>query len=246
LVKPAWPVVDYRTGINGIAAEHLKNVQFTLRHAQAFMMALCSDETVLLGHALHNDLAAIRMEHYCVADSANLFKAADSDSATVSLKDLAASIVKKEMPDKHDSVNDAHTALACLEHYIDKNGKVEPVTRSVSSRTNYGCQLFIHRIPKKMCDESHLPRMFLLHTSVEPSEVEDIEYTGEMGKTHVIFRTPRHAHLAFDTLEGKAERDASGRLQKKVYLRGGGYIRVRKMTFEKDSSKRGPTRSATS
>ena len=72
LVKPAWPVTDHRTRINGISKEDLDNVEFTIRHAQAFMMALCSEETVIVGHAVQNDLAALFMEHHCVADSSFL------------------------------------------------------------------------------------------------------------------------------------------------------------------------------
>jgi hypothetical protein len=49
----------------------------------------------------------------------------------------------------------------------------------------------------------------------------------------VHFRSTAHAKLAFDCLESKAEADASGRLQKKVFLRSGGYVRVRKMAFER-------------
>lgn len=235
LVKPAWPVTDYRSWVNGITEEHLQPVQFTLRHAQAFMLALCSEETVILGHAVHNDLASMRMEHYCVGDSALLFKAKDSPTATVSLKDLAKDILKKEMPTTHDSVNDAATALKCLDYYREKKGNVEEITRTpkavdTSNRTHH--KLFVHRIPK-YCTDKHLAKMFLEHTSIAPEDVEDIEFgTARKGKTHVIFRSPRHAGLAFDTISGAPEREASGRLQKKVYLRDGEYVQVRKMAWE--------------
>ncbi len=225
LVKPSWPVSDYRTRINGIGKEDLEKVEFTLRHAQAFMMALCSEETVIVGHAVQNDLAALNMEHYCVADSSFLFFAKDSTSASVSLKDLVLSIFKKEMPDTHDSVNDARKALQCVLHWVEKDGDVETIERTAKNKGN---QLFVHRVPKQ-CKTHHLTNMFLKHTSIEPSSAEDIEYSGETGKTYVAFRSARHASLAFDTLEGTAEPDKSGRLQKKVFLRNGDYVRVRKM-----------------
>ena len=228
LVKPAWPVVDYRSRVNGIKEEHLAKVQFTLRHAQAFLMALCSDETVIIGHALHNDFAALKMEHHCNVDSSFLFPVKDAPNATPSLKDLAASVIKKEMPQTHDSVNDARAALLCLEAYLGKKGKVAPIERSPSRNAIAASQLFVHRIPK-MCQPSHLNNMFLAHTSVQPADINEIEFAGETGRTHVTFRSSRHANLAFDTLEGKEEADKSGRMQKKVYLKNGGYVRVRKM-----------------
>jgi len=233
LVKPAWPVIDYRTRINGIAKEHLENVEFTLRHAQAFMLALCSQETVIVGHALHNDLVALNMEHDVVADSSFLFRAKDSPAATPSLKDTVKTMLKKEMPNTHDSVNDARKSLECVLHWVKNDGKVEEVERS-AKRTYQatGHQLFIHRIPK-MCNEEHLSSMFLKHSYILPIEVEDIQFSGSSGKTHVNFKSPRHANLAFETLDGKAEEEKSGRLQKKVYLRNGDYIRVRKMAHVK-------------
>jgi hypothetical protein len=44
LVKPEWPVVDYRTWVNGIKREDLEGVEFTLGHAQLFMGMLVSDQ----------------------------------------------------------------------------------------------------------------------------------------------------------------------------------------------------------
>jgi RNA exonuclease 1 len=225
LVKPAWPVTDYRTRINGIGKDDLANVEFTLRHAQAFMMALCSSETVIVGHAVQNDLAALFMEHYCVADSSFLFFAKDSTTSSVSLKDLVSSIFETVMPDTHDSVNDARKALDCVRHWVEKDGDVVTIERTAKYNGN---QLFLHRIPKQ-CKIHHLTSMFVKHTSIEPSMVDEIEFSGESGKTHATFRSTRHASLAFDSLEGTAELDKSGRPQKKVYLRNGDYVRVRKM-----------------
>ena len=123
LVKPPWPVSDHRSRINGIKKEHLENVQFTLEHAQAFMVALCSEETVIIGHAVHNDLHSLRMEHHCNVDSSFLFAIKDEPLATCSLRDLTMAIQSKEMPDTHDSVHDARMSLVNLLHYLEKDGK---------------------------------------------------------------------------------------------------------------------------
>lgn len=239
LVKPAWPVVDYRTRINGIEAEHLETVQFTLRHAQAFMMALCSEETVITGHAVHNDLVALKMEHHCNADSAFLFNVKDEPGATPSLKDLAMAVMGKAMPDTHDSVNDARTALLCLKDYLDKDGNVEPITRSFPRRKrgstgggNSSDHLLVHRIPR-FCKPDHITQMLLAHTFVQPKEVGEIEFNGATGKVHVYFSSEKHARLAFDTLSGEEKPDKTGRSQKKVYLRNGDYVQVRSSVRKK-------------
>ena len=236
LVKPAWPVTDYRSRINGVTKEHLDPVEFTLRHAQAFLLALCSDETVIVGHAVDNDLVALQMEHHCVVDTSILFRAKDNPAAPVSLRDIVQSVFKMEMPTVHDSVNDARKSLECAKHYVLSDGDVEAIDRTPRNNAH---QLFVHRIPKQ-CKGSHLENMFLNHTCVQPTDVDAIEFSGDTGKTHVSFRSPRHANLAFDTLEGNAEEEKSGRLQKKVYLRNGSYVRVRKMTRARDNNKSTP------
>jgi RNA exonuclease 1 len=228
LVRPSWPVIDYRTRINGVTKEHLDSVEFTLRHAQAFMMALCSEETVIVGHAVHNDLAAINMEHEVVVDSSFLYRAKDSTHATVSLKDVVKAVMNTDMPETHDSVNDARKALECVLHWVKKEGKVDLIERSPKHSHYKSNQLFVHRIPKQ-CKTEHLTNMFLKHTTIQPVDVDEILFSGNTGKTHVNFRSPAHANLAFDSIEGNAEEDLSGRLQKKVYLRNGDYVRVRKV-----------------
>ena len=238
LVKPAWPVVDYRTRINGIKAEHLETVQFTLRHAQAFMMALCSEETVITGHAVHNDLVALKMEHHCNADSAFLFGVKDEPGATPSLKDLAMAVMGKAMPDTHDSVNDARTALLCLKDYLEKDGNVEAITRSFPRRKRGSAggtssdHLLVHRIPR-FCKPDHITQMLLAHTFVQPKEVGEIEFGGATGKVHVYFASEKHAKLAFETLSGEEKPDKTGRSQKKVYLRNGDYVQVRSSVKKK-------------
>lgn len=63
LVAPSWPITDMRTNIHGISADDLRPVNFTLRHAQAAMMSLCADNTVIIGHAVHHDLRSLKFNH---------------------------------------------------------------------------------------------------------------------------------------------------------------------------------------
>lgn len=237
LVKPCWPVTDYRTWVNGIEKKHLENVEFTIRHAQEFLMALCSEETVILGHAVYNDLAAMRMEHHCVVDSSFLFDVKDEADANPGLKDITKALLSMDMPKTHDSVNDALMAFRCLEVWLEKGGDVKPVERIRSTKNKLATsQLFVHRIPK-ICQKNHLETMFLNHTSIQPLDIQDFDFTGDIGKTMLTFASPRHANLAFSSLDGEQDQDSSGRLQKKVFLRNGGYIRVRKMVHERVNKK---------
>eukprot|EP00585_Thalassiosira_rotula_P012849 CAMPEP_0196130672 /NCGR_PEP_ID=MMETSP0910-20130528/964_1 /TAXON_ID=49265 /ORGANISM="Thalassiosira rotula, Strain GSO102" /LENGTH=589 /DNA_ID=CAMNT_0041390025 /DNA_START=69 /DNA_END=1838 /DNA_ORIENTATION=+ len=235
LVKPQWPVSNHRTWVNGISESDLENVQFTLKHAQTFMAALCSDQTVVVGHAVHNDLLALRMVHHCNADTAMLFTHIDETDGTPSLKNLAHGVLGREMPDVHDSVNDARVALACAQHYVAKHGRVDPVekkyTRS-SSRHRLDAadttMLLVHRLPNTTVAE-HLTEMFLAYTHVKPKKVPEIQFNGTYGKCNIEFSSKEHAELAYTSLVGEEREDKTGKKQKRVGLKGGGYVCVRKM-----------------
>ena len=238
LVKPDWPISDYRTRIHGIDASHLESVQFTLKHAQTFMMALCSEETVIIGHAVHNDLVALKMEHYCVADSSFLFEVKDEPGVCPSLRDVAMRVLTQEMPNIHDSVNDARISLKCLEEgFIKNGGSPHPIERCypVKDRSDVAmdCSLLVHRIPR-ICKVNHLHQLFLSQTSIKPLDIPDIEYVADNGKVMISFQSAAHAKLAFDFISGVPTLDKGGRMQKKVYLRNtADYIVIRENCVSK-------------
>jgi RNA exonuclease 1 len=239
LVKPDWPISDYRTRIHGIEPSHLDSVQFTLKHAQTFMMALCSEETVIIGHAVHNDLAALKMEHYCVADSSFLFEIKDEIGVCPSLRDVAMRVLSLEMPNIHDSVNDARISLQCLEEgYMKKGGSPSPIERYYPLRDrsvskNNDSSLLVHRIPK-ICKVIHIQQLFLSQTSIQPEDIPEIEFAADKGKVMVTFQSPAHAKLAFEFISGVSSRDKGDKLQKKVYLKNGDYIVVRENCASKN------------
>jgi len=232
LVRPRDPITDDRSRINGITKDSLENVHFSLQHAQQFMSALCSDETVIVGHAVHNDLQALKFEHYCVVDSALLFKVRDLENATPSLKDLSASLLGKEMPELHDSVNDAVTALKCCEIYREKDGNVDPIVSSKASKPS----LVVHRIPSRVTTD-HLYRMFLEYTHVKPEDIPEIVFKNGFGRSELIFKSEEHAVLAFESFKGKFILDKGGFQCKKVYMRNKDYIVVRN-TFKTSSNEK--------
>jgi hypothetical protein len=73
LVRPADPVTEMRTNIHGISADALTQVPYGLRHAQAAFLNICTEDTILVGHGLCNDLKALRIVHTNVIDTAYLF-----------------------------------------------------------------------------------------------------------------------------------------------------------------------------
>ena len=240
LVKPYLPITNYRTRVNGITEESLENCTFTLRHAQAVMNKLCTSETVIVGHALHNDLVSLKMDHKNVVDTAFLYTAEDDETKLCSLRDVTTSVLKEDMPTTHDSVLDAKNSFLAAAHYLEKKGKVDLVVRTKrpgagsGSNTNNGDTLFAHRIPKTLQPDQIL-KMIERHTKIVPEKVEEYVKPTDDGFCKCIVRFPSETHceLAFKALKGEAKVDKSDRLQKRVYTKDGEYIFVRKNTVEK-------------
>lgn len=60
-VKPTQPVIDYRTQYSGIKPSHLENA-YHFVDVQAEVSRIKFNR-ILVGHALHNDLKVLKMEH---------------------------------------------------------------------------------------------------------------------------------------------------------------------------------------
>lgn len=60
-VRPPEPVTDYRTAVSGVRPEDMQHA-LPLRRVQADVAALLHQRTII-GHAIHNDLKALMLEH---------------------------------------------------------------------------------------------------------------------------------------------------------------------------------------
>lgn len=227
LVAPNMPISDMRTQIHGITEENLKGVTFTLRHAQAALSSLVCERTVIVGHALYNDLKALKFNHQCVLDTAYVFKLQNEPNSSPAMRDIAESVLGMTLDVVHDSVKDAQCALFAARHLF-LHGVPSPIARSGVVEHS----LLVHRIPSIM-NENHIKEMFISNTFVVPTQIVPIVFSSDntpSGKTTVMFETVKHSDLAFDTLAGPNRPDKANRAQKRVYIKGGGYICVRKNT----------------
>ena len=106
LVKPSLPIKDAVERVHGIKASDLDGVAFTLAHAQAALAQLCSDRTVLIGHAVANDLEALRFRHGCIVDTSVAYGVVGAAAGVApSLRDVAAAV----LPPAQDAVNKSAT-----------------------------------------------------------------------------------------------------------------------------------------
>ena len=189
LVCPGLPVTSNRTHIHGITEDQMRGATWTLRHAQAALLSICSEHTVLVGHSVHKDLKAMRFVHTNVIDTAYLYTVEGQPGASPSLRDVSEQITGATLSDTHDSVEDArgslYAAAMLLVHgpqraVVRKNGLINGNgthgdARVYSSSSTLAAgdvlpSLLIHRIPD-YCSEQHIHEMLLGYTQVMPARV---------------------------------------------------------------------------
>ena len=64
---------DYNTRFSGVSTENHSSAVLTLTSIRTSLDALINSDTILIGHALDNDLKTLRIVHHRCVDSAHLF-----------------------------------------------------------------------------------------------------------------------------------------------------------------------------
>ena len=134
-----------------------------------------------------------------------------------------------------------------IANFVHKNGCQVPTPRlgSTSAAANDAAgtvgsnlkqkELLVHRIPASLSDKD-IFNMMTTHTNIVPAHIDPITRSqaassnngNDNGKTCIRFTTTAHCDLAFDSISGPNRPDKSNAPQKRVYLKTGGYICVRK------------------
>lgn len=111
-VKSDYPVVDYCTEYSGLTEELLKE-GITNEEMKEEICNIIGRDTVILGHGLDNDLAALEMHHDLIIDTSYIF--INTESRRVSLKQLAKKYLHLDVHKAaHSSVEDARLCLELI------------------------------------------------------------------------------------------------------------------------------------
>ncbi|KAF9569297.1 hypothetical protein CPC08DRAFT_677931 [Agrocybe pediades] len=116
-------VIDYNTRFSGITAENLGSALLTLKSIRSTLDSMIDTNTILIGHALDNDLKTLRIIHHRCIDTAILFPHRAGPPYRRSLKDLVREKLGKmiqmgDATEGHSSVEDASSTLDLLRWYI--------------------------------------------------------------------------------------------------------------------------------
>lgn len=121
LVQPSDLVLDYRTQWSGMTASRLAEATHTLSTIQKALFdpanPIITPHTILLGHSLECDLAAIKLRHPLCIDTALIYKNPKGSGYKPALKWLAQKWLGRgiqQASSGHDSEEDAMTCVDLL------------------------------------------------------------------------------------------------------------------------------------
>lgn len=118
LVKPKNPILDYNTVFSGLREGDLDKVKVTLEDVQEKLLELFNDRTLLIGHALRNDLKVLKIVHMKVIDTEQVFPHPKGLPFTRSLKRIVEETFNMSIQRfDHDSKQDA---IACMNLMLRK------------------------------------------------------------------------------------------------------------------------------
>ncbi|KAG6866436.1 hypothetical protein C0991_003954 [Blastosporella zonata] len=116
-------IIDYITRFSGITAEnYAASAVLPLASIRRSLDAFIDANTILIGHALDNDLKTLRIVHHRCVDTVVLFPHRMGAPYRRSLKDLVrehlGSLIQTDSTVGHSSVEDAAATLDLVRHFI--------------------------------------------------------------------------------------------------------------------------------
>jgi RNA exonuclease 1 len=124
-------IIDYNTRFSGITLENHANAVLPLTSIRTSLDAFINSDTILVGHALDNDLKTLRMIHHRCVDTAILFPHRAGAPYRRALKDLVkehlGTLIQTAGAAGHSSVEDSVATLDLVRWYVLNKPKAKQV-----------------------------------------------------------------------------------------------------------------------
>ncbi|XP_023232184.1 putative exonuclease GOR isoform X2 [Centruroides sculpturatus] len=111
-VQPRSPIIDYNTEYSGITAEMLEKNTLRFEEVQESLLNIINKDTIIIGHALENDLQALHFIHAKIVDTSVIFDSERGFCFRPSLKSLSEKYLGQIIQENaHDSREDCQVCL---------------------------------------------------------------------------------------------------------------------------------------
>lgn len=118
LVRPATKVIDYNTRFSGLSKKDFcrnNALVATLPDVQQDLLEFINKDTILIGHALENDLRVLKMIHDTVIDTSITFEHHNGPGFKHSLRSLTSQYLKRSIQNSELGHSSFEDSRACLE-----------------------------------------------------------------------------------------------------------------------------------
>ncbi|XP_065066295.1 uncharacterized protein LOC135692165 isoform X1 [Rhopilema esculentum] len=122
-VKPKAAITDYLTQYSGITPEILANENTTLGDVQQRLLEIISQNDIIVGHSLDNDMRALKIFHSNYIDTSIIYGDQRGARFKPSLKSLVKSHLRREIQNNengHCSIEDAKACMQLLHLKLEK------------------------------------------------------------------------------------------------------------------------------
>lgn len=202
--KKAEDVLDYRTRISGVEAHHLlpENGALPFDQVQREVLDLISVETILVGHSLHKDLRALKIQHAKIVDTALIFAVEGGShrrrhklNSLVTLMRRQVPTLQPVRPGAHDPRQDAQWALQLALY----EASIHPSTTKPLKLLSFPKTIFLSEIPKGTTSKE-LGAFFAHGACAEVNFHLQPETGSWLGTTTVTFGSQAERDKAFNDL----------------------------------------------
>lgn len=134
VVRPENEVTDYLTQFSGITAKMIRDCKTTFKDAQSRVLSFIDEKSILVGHAINNDLLCLKLIHERIIDTSDIFPHPNGHPSKHSLVFLLQRVLRESLDRQggHDSVDDARATLRIAMKKLARGWEYSPSGTGVS------------------------------------------------------------------------------------------------------------------